>query len=408
MKINAQRLMERIQHLMQFGTTAEGGVTRYALSPEEKAATTMVARWMEEAGLQVRYDAAGNLYGRLPGRQQGPAVLTGSHLDSVPNGGHYDGPAGVLCALEAVQALREAGFVPEYPVEVVSFQGEEGSRFPSGLLGSSLVAGTFHEDLDRLIDRNGVSLRQAMVAYGADPDRLHEVKAVPGSYRYYVELHIEQSGLLESRGLSCGVVTGIAGLQQMRGVIVGRAEHAGACPMELRKDPLPAAAEVILAVERAARESDPATRATVGYVKPFPGATNVIPARVEMTFDVRDLDRTRRDACVDRVRSEFNAILERRGLTGETTLQHEAPPTICDRTIMAATESAAAEAGIPVMRLPSGAVHDASNIARLCPVGMIFLRSKDGLSHTPREYTSPEDLGDGAQLLLGTLQRLSG
>ncbi len=406
--VNADRLNQRLQYLGQFGRTADGGITRYALSPAEKSATEAVIGWMREAGLEVRQDGAGNLFGRLPGKRPGPAVLTGSHLDSVPNGGDYDGPAGVLTALEVVQALREQGMVPELPIEVVSFIGEEGSRFPHGLMGSSFVAGTFpYDELEQTVDRNGISLVEALRAYGADPDQAKAAQAAPEAYKAYVEVHIEQSGLLEAKGLPVGIVSGIAGMRQAQGIIRGRAEHAGACPMELRKDPMPAAAEVILEVERAARESGPTTRATVGFVQARPGAANVIPAAVELSFDIRDLDGDRRDACVERVRQFFLSTCERRGLVGEWQVQHTSTPIRCDAAIIDTMEKAALSLGLEPFQLPSGAVHDGANIAELCPVGMIFLRSRNGLSHCPEEYTTPEDIGQGARLLAETLWHLA-
>lgn len=407
-RINETRLNERLAYLGRYGRTAEGGVTRYALSLEEKAATDTVAAWMKEAGLEVRRDAVGNLFGRLPGRKAGPAVLTGSHLDSVPNGGDYDGPAGVLTALEVVESFREQGLVPEYPIEVLSMIGEEGSRFPYGLMGSSFLSGSFpYDELESMSDRRGTRLADGLRAYGADPDRAREAVVQPGAYKAYVEVHIEQSGLLEAKGLPVGIVSGIAGMRQARGVIRGRAEHAGACPMELRKDPMPAAAEVILEVERAARESGPTTRATVGFVQARPGAANVIPAQVELSFDIRDLDAERRDACVERVRWFFLNACAKRGLVGEFEIQHTSTPINCDPGIIATMEAAARQLGLDPFQLPSGAVHDGANIAQLCPVGMIFLRSRDGLSHCPQEYTSPEDLATGARLLAETLWRLA-
>jgi len=406
--VNADRLNQRLQYLGQFGQAPEGGVTRYALSLEEKTATETVAGWMQEAGLEVRRDTAGNLFGRLAGRQPGPAVLTGSHLDSVPNGGDYDGPAGVLTALEVVQSLREQGLVPEYPIEVVSFIGEEGSRFPHGLMGSSFLAGTFpYHELEEMVDRQGTRLVDALRAYGAQPEEVGSARVSPGTYKAYVEVHIEQSGLLEARGLPVGIVSGIAGMRQARGVIRGRAEHAGACPMDLRRDPMPAAAEVILEVERAAKESGPTTRATVGFVQARPGASNVIPASVELSFDIRDLDADRRDACVERVRQFFLSACERRGLTGEWQVQHTSTPIHCHAAIVATMEEAARSLGLEPFLLPSGAVHDGANVAEFCPVGMIFLRSRDGLSHTPDEYTAPEDIAQGARLLAETLWRLA-
>lgn len=408
MQINEQRLNERLAFLSQFGAVQDGGIIRYALSPAEKAATEAVAAWMEAAGLQVRRDAVGNLLGRLPGRRWGPAVLTGSHLDSVPNGGNYDGPAGVLGALEAVESMREAGLVPELPIEVVSFIGEEGSRFPHGLMGSSFLAGSFpYGHLSEMADRDGVTLAEALREYGVDPEAVREAALAPGAYSAYVEMHIEQSGLLESKGLPVGIVSGIAGMRQLRGVIRGRAEHAGACPMEFRRDPMPAVAEVILEVERAARESGPATRATVGFVQARPGAANVIPHQVELSFDIRDLDGDRRDACVERVQAFFHSVCQQRGLSGEISLQHVSTPIRCDAGIVKAMTDVCGVLGLEPFQLPSGAVHDGANVATLCPVGMIFLRSRDGLSHNPQEYTSPSDLADGTRLLAETLWRLA-
>jgi len=408
LQINAQRVNERLQCLSQFGRTADGGVTRYALSPEEKAATDTVAGWMRQAGLEVRRDAVGNLFGRLAGREDGPALLTGSHLDSVPNGGHYDGPAGVLGALEALESMKEQGLVPTRPIEMVSLMGEEGSRFPHGLMGSSFVTGSFpYEHLQEMTDRQGVRLFDALQAYGANPGDAKSAAVTEGAYSAYVEMHIEQSGLLESRDLPVGIVSGIAGMRQLQGVIRGRAEHAGACPMNLRLDPMPAAAEIILEVERAARESDPATRATVGFVTAKPGAANVIPAEVALSFDIRDLDGDRRDACLERVRRYFDAILKRRGLSGEMVLQHTSTPIRCDAGLVNVMSEAAEALGMEPYQLPSGAVHDGANIAEICPVAMIFLRSRAGLSHCPQEYTSPEDVAAGTLLLAETLWRLS-
>lgn len=408
-KISADRVNRRLGRLAQFGRTPEGGITRFAFSPEEKAATDTVAAWMAEAGLEVRRDAAGNLFGRLAGKRPGPAVLTGSHLDSVPNGGNFDGPLGVLGALEAVQAMHEQGAVPELPIEVVSFMGEEGSRYTWGLMGSSFFTGTFPYDrLFDLKDRQGIPLAEAMRQYGANPPAVRSALAERGDYAAYVEMHIEQSGVLESRGLPVGIVTGIAGMRQLRAVIRGRAEHAGACPMDLRRDPMPAAAELILAAERAARESDPATRATVGFVQARPGAANVIPAEVELTFDIRDLDGERRDACVERVRTALREICGRRGLEGDLVLEHTSTPVHCDPNLIRTMVEAAASLGREPFQLPSGAVHDGANVASLCPVGMIFVRSRDGLSHCPAEYTSPEDVAAGTELLAETLWRLAG
>ncbi|HWI61855.1 MAG TPA: hydantoinase/carbamoylase family amidase, partial [Symbiobacteriaceae bacterium] len=277
-----------------------------------------------------------------------------------------------------------------------------------GLMGSSFLTGIFpYDEIDHLKDRDGVTLAEALRVYGCDPARARTSAAQPGTYKAYVELHIEQSGMLEAKGLPAGIVSGIAGMHQARGVIRGRAEHAGACPMDLRRDPMPAAAEIILEVERAARESSPATRATVGFVKASPGAANVIPASVELSFDVRDLDGARRDACLERIRNFFMEACRRRGLTGEFEVQHTSIPIRCDATIVEMMTQAAGALGMEPFQLPSGAVHDGANVSLICPVGMIFVRSRDGLSHCPQEYTSPEDIAAGTHLLAETLWRLA-
>lgn len=404
MQINAARLEQRLLTLAQIGATPEGGVNRWAFTPEDRQATDLVMGWMREAGLQVRQDAGGNVFARKPGRREGPRVLAGSHLDSVPQGGRYDGPAGVLSALEALQTLVENGIETELPLEACVFVNEEGSRFAGGLLGSSLLGGQFDPaDLDRLHDPEGVSLREAMAAFGADPSRVETCKAQPGELAAYFEVHIEQAKVLEDKGLPVGIVSGIAGIAQFRITIRGRAEHAGATPMAYRHDPLVGAALVVQEIERAAREAGPSSRATVGFITARPGGANVIPSDVTFSLDIRDTDADQRARVIQRIHTYLETVCADRGLRYEWQQAVMTPPVVLPDRMVGLLKETAVEQGHEPFMLVSGAAHDGMNLAELCPVGMIFLRSREGLSHNPAEFTAAADLAAGAQLLLGAL-----
>jgi len=407
MRIDAGRLAGRFERLGRIGRLPDGGYARFAYTAEEREARETVEGWMKEAGLETRLDPALNLYGRLPGRADGPVVLTGSHLDSVPHGGNFDGPAGVLCALEALQTLRDNGFVPEQPIEIVAFQGEEGSRFPIGLLGSAIISGAFDSDPAKVKGRDGLTLADALREAGGNPDRLGDARIAAGSVSHFVELHIEQSGILESKGLSCGCVTRIAAMKQFKGSVEGRADHAGAAPMELRRDALLAVSEFHLMLDQIVFQAHPTTRGTIGMIRGYPGATNIVAARAEFTLDVRDQDDARLEELVGRIQEALAEACRRRKAEGRLELQHASASVLCDARIKEAIAAAGEAAKIPVMAFPSGAVHDASNLSRVCPIGMIFVRSRDGISHSPDEYSSPEDLADGAQLLMETLVSLA-
>lgn len=400
MRVNSQRMWQRIEELGQIGLTAEGGITRLAFSPEDRKATDKVIKWLKELGLEVRTDAIGNLFARRKGKTDGPPVLVGSHLDSVPNGGKFDGAAGVIAALEVVQVLEEEGVETELPIEVVSFVNEEGSRYAGGLMGSMAVAGLLEETITQLKDKQGVPLFEALKAYGAQPDKLKEARRQKGDFTAYFELHIEQATLLEERNLACGIVTGIAGPHQLTVRIKGRSGHAGATPMHRRKDPLVAAGMIIQEVERSALETGETTRGTVGYIRAYPGAVNVIPEQVEFTLDYRDIDLEKRQRAVERIKDYIQRICAERGLSYDIETDLETPPTPMDEGLIRLLEETAGKQGIPVMRLPSGAAHDAMIMQRICPSAMIFVRSQKGLSHCPEEFTKKEDLEQGAQLLL--------
>jgi hydantoinase/carbamoylase family amidase len=404
------RLDDAIAELATYNDDpAAGGMTREVYTPTYAAALERVTGWMEELGLAVRLDAVGNLFGRWEGAEPGaPCVLTGSHVDTTLNAGRYDGVVGVLGAIEAVRRLQAEGFVPRRPVELVAWAGEE-PRFGTGCVGSRAAAGALSRaDLDALRDRGGVSMAQALRDAGLDPDRLAEAEIDPATVHALVELHIEQGAVLEASGDEIGIVEAIAAPHDFTLVLRGAATHAGATPMGLRRDALAGAAEVVLAVERAARGSASGTTVgTVGVVRARPGAVNVVPGDVELDVDVRDSDAAAREAVVDEILTAAREITGARGLALDVVPIVEDVPVACSPDVVAAVEAAAAEAGARARRMISGAYHDAMILGARVPIGMIFVPSAGGLSHHPDEFTGSGDLDRGVQVLAGTLARLA-
>lgn len=406
-RIDAERLWSRLSELSEIGKYEGGGVTRLSFTQEERAAKDLVAAYMREAGLEVREDAIGNLIGRREGRDQGtPIVLAGSHVDSVRNGGDFDGPLGVLGAVEALQTMSERGLETERSVEVVAFTDEEGARFSSGMIGSRALAGILRpEDLESE-DRDGVSIAEAMRASGLDPERIGEAARAAGSVHSYVELHIEQGGILESRALPVGIVTGIAGPVWLRLTLTGEAAHAGTTPMDLRRDALAASAAVMSRIEREATRTGTSV-GTVGQLDLSPGGINIVPGRVSFSLDLRDIDEDIRNDVEARIMHEAMLLCEKRGVSLETKTLQRLPPAPCSKLVREAARAACRELGYEAFELASGAGHDGMHIAELCPIGMIFVRSKDGISHNPAEYSSKEDCAAGAAVLYRTLLGLA-
>ncbi|MFD2369007.1 Zn-dependent hydrolase [Brevibacillus sp. GCM10020057] len=405
--INADRLWDRLMQLGSIGAQEAGGITRLSFTPEERAVKDRVAGFMKEAGLAVREDAAGNLIGRREGTNpQASVVLVGSHLDSVPNGGNFDGPLGVLSGVEALQTMNEQGIETEHPIEVIAFTDEEGARFGFGMIGSRGIAGLLRPEELEIRDEQGISIAEAMAASGLDPAHIGKAAREPGSVKAYIELHIEQGKVLESRNLAVGVASGVAGPLWLKFVLEGEAGHAGATPMSLRKDPLAAAAEIMLVIEREAAHQE-ITVGTVGKLQVFPGGVNIIPGRVEFTLDLRDVNIAIRDQVEQAILGEAEAICARRGVRLQVELLQRINPAVCSEDIQAAIRAACAAEGLETVTLPSGAGHDCMQLTGLCPVGMIFARSKDGISHNLAEYTSKEDCGRGAQVLYRTVLSLA-
>jgi len=406
--VDGGRLWRRLSELAEIGKQESGGVTRLSFTEEERAAKDLVASYMEEAGLAVREDAAGNLFGRREGKDpDAPTILVGSHVDSVYDGGNFDGPLGVLAGVEVVQTMQEDGVETEHPVEVVAFTDEEGARFSFGMIGSRALAGTLSPEELKHEDANGISIADAMRDYGLDPDRIEEAARQSDSLAAYAELHIEQGRGLENEGLPAGVVTGIAAPVWRRLIFTGETGHAGTTPMVLRHDALAAAAEVMAVIEDEASSTGTSV-ATVGQLGVEPGGINIIPGRVEISVDLRDIDEGTRDRLEDRILTRVRELCEKRGVGFETEVLQRMVPVSCSETVRGAVRAAYEGLGLEPYDLASGAAHDGMQLVRLCPIGMIFIRSRDGISHNPDEWSSEEDCATGVNVLYSTVLDLAG
>ncbi len=406
--VDGGRLWRRLSELAEIGRSKSGGVTRLSFTDEERSAKDLVASYMEEAGLAVREDAIGNLFGRREGRDpEAPAVLVGSHVDSVYNGGDFDGPLGVLAGIEVVQAMEENGVLTDRTVEVVAFTDEEGARFSFGMIGSRALAGHLSSgDLEHT-DGDGLSVALAMREYGLDPDQVDDARRGQGSLAAYLELHIEQGRVLESEDLPAGIVTGIAGPVWLRFSLRGEPGHAGATPMDRRHDALAAAAEIVGAVEEEASSSTSAV-GTVGQIEARPGGINIIPGGVDFSVDLRDIDVAVRDGVEERIRERAEEVCARRGVELGIEELQRLDPAPCSEEVRSVISGACEELGIRPHSLPSGAGHDGMHLASLCPMGMIFVRSKDGISHNPEEWSSKEDCEAGCNVLYRSVLGLAG
>jgi allantoate deiminase len=381
----------------------EGGLFRAWLSPAHRAALARVGAWMGEAGMTVRRDAALNLIGRYEGTGDGPPLIIGSHLDSVRDAGVYDGPLGVMLGIECVAALAAAGRRMPFPIEVIGFGDEEGSRFPVAMLTSKAVAGTLG-DVPALADADGITLAEALAACGSSPDALAGARH-PGALAY-LEAHIEQGPVLEAEGRALGVVTGIAAQLRFAITVRGMAGHAGTAAMSLRRDAMAGAAEMVLAVEAIARADGGDLVATVGRLECLPGAANVVPGEVRFTLDVRAGEGARRDRAAEAMMAALHAVAGRRGLDLAVAQGHDLPASPCDPRLMDLLDAAMVAAGHDARRLVSGAGHDAMVMAGLCPTAMLFLRCRAGISHNPAEHVEPVDAEAAFRVMLGFIANL--
>lgn len=401
-------LVERlVLELARHGAYGDTGVWRTVYTAEWVAAQDQIAAWLAEAQLEVRRDAVGSVWGRLAGRESGPVIATGSHIDSQTPGGRYDGALGVVAGLVALRTLREQFGTPRRTLEAVSLCEEEASRFhAASFWGSRAIVGAISPNEPDLIrDRDGTSIGDAMRSVGLDPPRIPEAKR--DDLDIWIELHIEQGPILEEEGLQVGVVDAITAIRHYVIELPGRSDHAGARPMEGRLDPMAGFAEIVTAVIGVALESGAPAVTTVGRVEVEPNLPSAVPDKVTFTLDSRHPDQRAVDAQHARQEQLMREIAERRGLEISWTKPLDLPASPSDPTVVAALERAATEQGIPFRRMHSGAGHDTQNIAKIAKTAMVFARSKDGRSHTPEEFTSVEDAVAAIRVLAATLHDLA-
>ena len=406
--VDGTRLQRRLEQLSAYGRPAGGsfasGVSRVAYSDADVAARAWLLDEIRAAGFSPRLDPAGNVFVRV-GEGSRPPILFGSHIDSVPGGGNFDGDLGTLAALEVLQAVRTARHTTRRPLEMVLWAHEESTAFGKGTACSRIVAGDLKAgDLDQ--QWNGVSRRDALRRIGGDPARIEEAVRPPGAWHAYLELHIEQGGTLDEAKVPIGVVEGIVAIHRYDVVVEGMANHAGTTPMDGRHDALVAASRLVLAVRQLAAERQGRQVGTVGRLEVEPNSPNVVPGRVTLSVEFRDLATATLDALGAATRAQAATIAAETGTTISLTLATTNPAALANAGVQDAVGQAADRLGLVTRRLPSGAGHDAQMIAALCPMGMIFVPSIAGISHSPRELTTWDDCARGAQVLLGAVLAL--
>lgn len=405
---NPSRLADDLRRVGEIGALAGGGVTRPGFSALERQAHDLVGGWLRELGLTVRVDQIGNTIAERPGLRPGPFIGLGSHLDSVPQGGRFDGIVGVVGAVELVRLLDEAGQTTQYPLRIVLFAGEEGARFGEPCIGSKAIVGAWdNHDLSRVRDADGVTLPAALESLGFDPGRVAEARWTAGEVAGFLELHIEQGRVLESEGIQLGLVDVVSGSTRLRLEVHGRADHSGGTPMSLRADAMNAAAEIALTVESLATDSrHRGTRATIGRFELYPNSITTVAGRVTMIVDVRDVDSDRQREAANEIVQRAHWICERRGVRLAAEVIADTSPAVLSMWLRELTSNACADLGLNYRVLSSGAGHDAAILARLVPAAMLFVPSRDGLSHVPDEWSSAADVARAVDVLYETVLRL--
>ncbi len=400
MRINMDRLNQRISELAQFGKNAQGGNNRVAFSDADIESRVYLSKIMEETGLEVHIDEAGNMLGRRHGRQADlPPILFGSHSDSVPNGGMFDGPAGILSAIECAEVLFENKISTLHPLEVVIFTNEEG-----GLTGSRAMIGELSTDALSERSFSGRTISEGINLVGGHSEKLESVVRKRGDITAFVEIHIEQGKILESEKINIGVVEGIVGINWWNVTIEGVANHAGTTPMNMRSDALLAAAHLIIAVNRHVTSIPGTQVGTVGKIKAEPGAPNVIPGQVAMNLELRDLSASKITSLFESIEHEAASIAERTSTRiSFSPIDVAATPALTDPRLRTAISKAAEKLNLSYKLMPSGAGHDAQNIAKIAPIGMVFIPSVNGVSHSPKEFSHAKDIENGANVLLHTI-----
>lgn len=398
-RVNGARLNGWLTDISEFGKNPQGGVTRLAYSDADVAARALTVRLMREAKLDVMVDAAGNIFGKRVGTDPtAKPIIFGSHVDSVPEGGSYDGNVGTLAAIEVARTLSEHAITTRHPLWVACWQNEEGGTWGSHLVTADVTAAELVT-----VARSGKSIGDGIRILGGDVSRLPSARLARGAVHGYLELHIEQGGNLDKQKLDIGVVEGIVGLREWDVTIEGFANHAGTTPMPERRDAMLAAARFTEMVHRVVTAEPGRQVGTVGRIQAFPGAPNVVPGKVLCTLELRDLDDSKIQRLFDTIVAESKAIGARNGTTFgfHEFVTHES--ALCDERVRTIIGASAKTLGMTTLSLPSGAGHDAQNLARVCPMGMIFVPSVGGISHSPKEYTKPQDITNGADVLLGAV-----
>jgi N-carbamoyl-L-amino-acid hydrolase len=402
LRVNGPRIVEHLNALGEFGKNPQGGASRVAYSEADRQGREYVIGIMRAAKLDVSIDFAGNIIGRRAGTvPRLPPLLFGSHIDTVPEGGNYDGVVGSLGAIEVAQTLAEQNLTTRHPLEVIIFQNEEG-----GLIGSRALDGELTQPELELVSRSGKTIREGITFIGGDPSRLAEVKRKRGDIAAYLELHIEQGGTLDSEKVNIGIVEGIVGINWWDVTIEGFANHAGTTPMNQRQDALLAAAKFIEAVNRTVTSVAGRQVGTVGRIQALPGAPNVIPGKVVLSLELRDLDASKIKMLYEKIHTEAQQIARTSNTKFEFKEINVNVPAPTDSRIRKLIADSANELGLTTRVMPSGAGHDAQDMALLGPVGMIFVPSVAGISHSPREFSHPADIANGANVLLHTLLKL--
>lgn len=404
--LRINRMLDEIAAISD--TPQDQGVTRLAYTEREREAHALVASWFRELGLSVRVDPMGNTIAERPGRAAVGCIATGSHLDSVPMGGRFDGIVGVVAAVEAAHLLVEGGVEHTHPIRFVAFAAEEGARFGQGCIGSKGVGGLWTaQALESMLDANGVSIAAAMRSVGFDPGDLDAARWSPDEWSAFVELHIEQGGQLENRELAIGVVDLISGSTRFEVVIEGTASHTGSTPMDLRADALAAASEVVLIAEEIANDTyHRGTRCTVGRLHVEPGSITTIPGRVAMSVDVRDVDSSRQRDTADEIVRRARKVCNRRGVQMSVHLMSDASPVVLPTWLSDITKRVCEESATSYQVMYSGASHDSQMVNNVVPAGLIFIPSRGGLSHVPDEWSDADDIANGVRVLLNTLLKL--
>src|ERR1700680_712917 len=399
-----EEIVGRVNRLATISETPEH-LARIFLTKEHRAAADLILGWMVDAGMHAHLDAIGNVCGRYEGERPGlPCLMLGSHYDTVRDAGKWDGPLGLITAISCVADLHKRGRRLPFAIEVTGFADEEGVRFASTLLGSRAVAGTFDESVLGARDSGGISMRDALIQFGLDPDHIGAAARARSELLAYVELHIEQGPVLEALKLPVGVVTAIAGATRLAASLTGMAGHAGTVPMPLRRDALAGAAECIVEIEEFCKTDEDGLVGTVGYHHAEPGATNVIPGQVSFTIDIRaPTDAHRKLALTDIVR-RIEAIARRRKLSLQVDVTHENRTVPCAPWLRRQVAEAIANEGYPVFELPSGAGHDGMAMVDIADVGMLFVRCRGGISHHPDEHVDAADVDAGARVLLRLIE----